>query len=123
MPTTRRSGTVLVVEDEPIQRMMIADLVEEAGLDVIEALDADDAVRILETRLDVRVVFADIDMPGGFDGMKLAASIRDRWPPIELILTSARRDVPLHEIPARGIFFLKPFREDKIVEALVNFTR
>ncbi len=123
MPYPRQTGTVLVVEDEPIQRMMILDLVEEAGFDAVEAMDADDAVRILETRLDIRIVFADIDMPGGFDGMKLAASIRDRWPPIELILTSSRRTVPLHEIPARGVFFLKPFREDRVVAAMVDFAR
>ncbi len=122
MPMLPKStGTILVVEDEPVQRMMILSLVEEAGLDAVEAMDADDAVRILEGRPDIRIVYADIDMPGGFDGMKLAAAIRNRWPPIELILTSARRDIPLHEIPARGVFFMKPFREDMVVAAMVGF--
>lgn len=88
-PHCRHTGTVLVVEDEPIQRMMIVDLVEEAGFDVVEAMDSDDAVRILKTRLNIRIVYTDIDMPGGFDGMKLAASIRNSWPPIELIREEA----------------------------------
>lgn len=64
---------VLIVEDEPLLRMMAADLVEEAGFEAVEAEDADEAVRILETRSDIRIVFTDIDMPGSMDGMRLAA--------------------------------------------------
>ena len=100
---------VLVVEDEPLQRMMLIDLVEDAGFVAVEALDADDVVRILESRPDIRVVIADIDMPGGVDGLKLAASIRDRWPPIELIVTSGRKRLTADDLPARGVFFSKPF--------------
>lgn len=79
---------VLVVEDSAILRLMAVDIVEQAGFDAIEAGDADEAVRILESRNDIRIVFTDIDMPGSMDGMKLAACIRDRWPPVEIILTS-----------------------------------
>ena len=109
---------VLVVEDEPLQRLMAVDLVEDAGFDAVEAASAEDAVRILEGRSDVRVVFTDIDMPGGMDGMKLAAAIRDRWPPIELIIVSGRREPRLEEIPARGLFFLKPYKRHEIMDAM-----
>jgi CheY-like chemotaxis protein len=87
---------VLVVEDEPLLRLMAVTMVENAGFAPIEAANADQAVRILESRTDIRIVFTDIDMPGSMDGMKLAACIRDRWPPVEIILTSghvAARDV------------------------------
>jgi CheY-like chemotaxis protein len=106
---------VLVVEDEPILRMTAADMVEAAGLTALEAKDADDAIRILETRADIRIVFTDIDMSRGFDGLRLAALIRDRWPRIEIILTSGKGRPEQHRMPARGVFFGKPFREEEIV--------
>jgi len=113
---------VLVVEDEPLQRMMAVDLVEGAGFEAVEATDAAQAVAILERRADIRVVFTDIDMPHGMDGMKLAATIRDRWPPIELILISSRRRPRLEELPARGVFFSKPYAERDVVEAMRRMT-
>ena len=77
---------MLVVEDEPLSRIHALNLVEEAGYVAIEASNADEAISILEARKDIRIVFTDIDMPGSMDGLKLARAIRDRWPPIELIL-------------------------------------
>jgi CheY-like chemotaxis protein len=106
---------VLVVEDEPILRMMAADMVEGAGFEVIEAADATEAVRILESRTDIRIVFTDIDMPRGMDGLRLAACIRDRWPPVELIITSGHVTPDLHSLPVRSVFFPKPYRQEQIV--------
>lgn len=100
---------VLVVEDEPLLRMMAADIVERAGFEVVEATDAAEAVHILETRTDIRIVFTDIDMPGSMNGMRLAAAIRDRWPPIDIIITSGHfRAGELH-LPGRSVFFAKPY--------------
>ena len=73
--------------------MMAVDLVEDAGFDAVEARSADEAVAILEARTDICVVFTDVDMPGSMDGLKLAASIRDRWPPIEIIITSGHKSM------------------------------
>jgi DNA-binding LytR/AlgR family response regulator len=75
----------------------------------------------LETRKDIRIVFTDIDMLGSMDGLKLARAIRDRWPPIELILTSGHFDVPESAVPERGLFFSKPYRDQEIVAALQKF--
>ncbi len=108
---------ILVVEDEPLLRMAAVDMVEDAGFEAVEAADATEAVRILETRLDIRIVFTDIDMPRGIDGMRLAACIRDRWPPIMIILTSGHhlaRDVTM---PPNSLFFPKPYRERDVVAA------
>ena len=107
-----------MVEDEPLLRLMAADLVEDAGFEAVEASCADDAVRILERRPDIRIVFTDIDMPGGMDGIKLAAAIRDRWPPIEIILTSGKPAPEQRDIPARGVFFAKPYRRDLVTETM-----
>lgn len=112
---------VLVVEDEPLQRMMAVDLVEEAGFEAIEAADADEAVRILEARADIRIVFTDIDMPGSMDGMMLAAAIRDRWPPIEIIITSGHIREQEVEMPIRGVFFPKPYDIRRLSQQLVAF--
>ena len=116
MPETRQ--IVLIVEDEPIQRMMAVDLVENAGFEAVEATDATQAVAILERRTDIRLVFTDIDMPRGMDGMKLAALIRNRWPPIELILISGKFKPRLEDLPVRGVFFSKPYRSHDIIEAM-----
>ena len=112
---------VLVVEDEFFCRFHAVDLVEAAGFSAIEASNADEAIAILEARKDIRIVFTDIDMPGSMDGLNLARAIRDRWPPIELILTSGHFDVPKSDIPERGLFFSKPYRDQEIVSALQKF--
>ena len=60
---------MLVVDDEPIVRMDLAGMAEEAGFETVEAGSAADALAILETRDDVRAVFTDIRMPGDMDGL------------------------------------------------------
>ena len=114
----RRKIVVLVVEDDPFLRMIATDLVDEAGFEAVEASNADQAVKILETRTDIRIVFTDIDMPGSMDGMKLAIAIRGRWPPIEVILTSGHYDIRTDELPARSVFFRKPYNHNDIVHTL-----
>ena len=112
---------VLVVEDEFFSRLHAVDLVEAAGYRAIEASNADEAIAILESRKDIHIVFTDIDMPGSMDGLKLARAVRDRWPPIELILTSGHFDVPEDKIPERGLFFSKPYGDREIVSTLQKF--
>ncbi|MGO4439150.1 response regulator [Rhizobium sp. RAF56] len=114
---------VLVVEDHPLQRMMAVAIVEGAGFEAVEAISADEAVSILEARTDIRIVFTDIEMPGSMDGMKLAAAIRDRWPPIEIIITSGHFMSDKLALPARTEFYAKPYREADIVAALHRFGR
>ncbi|MBB3174478.1 CheY-like chemotaxis protein [Endobacter medicaginis] len=112
---------VLVVEDEPVQRMGLIAIVEEAGYQAVEAADADQAVAILERRTDIRIVLADIDMPGSMDGLRLAALVRDRWPPIEIIVTSGGRVPALERIPARAVFLPKPLNERRVRDQLARF--
>ena len=114
---------VLVVEDEPLQRIMAVDLIEEAGFDVVEARDAGEAVRILERRTDIRLVFADLDVPNGADAMKLAATIRDRWPPIHVILTSGRYSKKDLILPVDTTFFIKPYPHAAVVTEMRRMMR
>jgi CheY-like chemotaxis protein len=109
---------VLVVEDEAILRLMAVSVVEDAGFKPIEASNADEAVRIMESRNDIRIVFTDINMPGSMDGMKLAARIRDRWPPVEIILTSGHVAAKDLQLPERGLFFPKPYDPQVVSQAM-----
>ena len=109
---------VLVVEDEPILRMNMMDLVEEAGFDAVEAANSKQAMRVLETRSDVGIIVSDIEMPPGIDGMALVAMVRDRWPPIEIILVSGQVSSTHVRMPEGGVFFSKPCRPAEIVATL-----
>ncbi|HUQ94415.1 MAG TPA: response regulator [Bryobacteraceae bacterium] len=100
-------ATVLVVEDELLIRELVAEELELAGLTVLAAGDADAAISIMESRPDIRLIFTDIDMPGSMDGLKLAAAVRDRWPPVHIIITTGKLR-PL-EIPSNAIFLPKPY--------------
>src|SRR4051794_18640125 len=79
---------ILVVEDETFIRFDAGDMLRAAGFDVLEAVNADEAILMLERHSDIRLVFTDIDMPGSMNGLKLAAAVRDRWPPVKIIATS-----------------------------------
>lgn len=103
---------ILVVEDEPLLRMAALLCVEDAGFDVLEAADADEALRFLESRNDIHLIFTDIDMPyGSMNGLKLAKAVRDRWPPIEIIIVSGHQVPDATELPERSRFFPKPYNE------------
>ena len=67
--------TVLVVEDEMMLRMRAVDIVEDAGFNSVEAVNADDAMAILESRSDIELLFTDIQMPGSMDGLNLAHAV------------------------------------------------
>jgi CheY-like chemotaxis protein len=111
----RSSAVVLVVEDEPLLRMDAIEMLTDAGFEVIDAANADQAIEILEARRDIRVVFTDIQMPGSMDGLKLAAMIHDRWPPIALIVTSGRKLPRPQDLPERGRFLPKPYSGRRLV--------
>jgi two-component system, response regulator PdtaR len=82
MSVTARRPIILIVEDDFLTRMNTARMIEDAGFDVVEAANADEAIVVLETRLDITVVFTDVQMPGSMDGLKLAAFIRGGGRPL-----------------------------------------
>lgn len=115
--TTKRH-VVLVVEDEPLQRISVADLLEESGFHAIEAANARQAMVLLESRSDVSIIVSDIDMPPGMNGMELAAIVRAKWPPIALVLLSGNVDREDVRIPEGGVFMGKPFRAAELIRTL-----
>jgi CheY-like chemotaxis protein len=108
---------VLVVEDEALVRMAIADHLTDDGFEVLEASNADQAIAMLVRHSEIRLVFTDIDMPGGMDGLKLAAAVRERWPPIKVIVTSGYRSVAVEDLPVEAKFMRKPYSPEAVTAA------
>jgi CheY-like chemotaxis protein len=106
---------VLIVEDEMLLRMRAVDMVEAAGYASVEAIDADEAVVILQSRDDIALLFTDIQLPGSIEGLKLARTVRERWPPIKIILVSGQFKPSSSDIPANSRFFEKPLKADKMI--------
>lgn len=112
---TRTPVSVLVVEDEGLIRMATVEFLTEEGFVVFEAKNADEAIRILELNHDIHLLFTDIDMPGSMDGLKLSAAVRDRWPPVRIVVTSGKRAIDASDMPAGSLFFPKPYRHADLV--------
>ena len=102
-------AAIMIVEDEPLVRSVSADLLAEAGYDVIEKQNADEAIAFLETHDDIVLVFTDVDMPGSMNGLQLARTIHARWPAIKLLITSGQAYPKPQEIPVTGRFIPKPY--------------
>src|ERR1700736_538740 len=109
---------VLVVEDEMLLRMRAVDIVEDAGFIPIEAVNADEALAILESRSDIDLLFTDIQMPGSMDGLKLAHAVHDRWPSIMIILVSGKLTPTEAERPVDSRFFGKPLAVEQMIGEL-----
>jgi CheY-like chemotaxis protein len=109
---------VLVVEDEPLLRWNTAAVIEEAGYEVVEAADATEAISILEARLDIRIVFTDVQMPGSMDGLRLAHLISTRWPPIRIIATSGQLRLRADDLPRGGRYLAKPYATSELTGLL-----
>lgn len=114
-PDTR--PTILIVEDIVFIRMMTEDYFENAGFRTLSARSTAEAIAFLETDPTIRYLFADIHLPGGEDGQKLAATARKRWPPVKIILTSADMPADQVRLPVRGLFVPKPYSLDRVRHA------
>jgi two-component sensor histidine kinase len=106
---------VLVVEDEMVLRMRAVDIVEDAGFCPVEAVNADEAISILESRSDISLLFTDIQMPGSMDGLKLAHAVHERWPAIKIILVSGQVKPSDAEKPPDSRFFGKPLSVERMI--------
>jgi two-component system, response regulator PdtaR len=109
---------VLVVEDEPLVRLVALEAIEAAGFRAYAAADADEAICILERQRNIRLVFTDINMPGSMDGIRLAHCVRDRWPPVQFIVTSGQLKFREAELPPGSVFVSKPYSPEQIVRKI-----
>ena len=117
-PDSPELPRVLIVEDEMLLRMRAVDIVEDAGFSPVQAVNADQALSILESRSDISLLFTDIQMPGSMDGLKLAHAVHDRWPAIKIILVSGQVNPSDAERPADSRFFGKPLSDGQMIAEL-----
>jgi CheY-like chemotaxis protein len=105
---------ILVVEDEPLVRLFLTDFLDEAGFKVFEAVNADEAMTILQARPDVQVIISDIEMPGSMNGLELAQAVHERWPGIGIVVTSGRERPGPDDLSAKVAFLAKPYLPDTV---------
>jgi CheY-like chemotaxis protein len=108
------AGRVLVVEDEALVRLSAREEIEAAGFGCYDAYNADEAIHLLEAHPDIRLIFTDVDMPGSMDGVKLAHYVRNRWPPVKIIVTSGYQHVTPDQLPKGSIFLSKPYDPEQV---------
>ena len=101
-----------------VLRMRAMDIVEDAGFTAVEAVNAEQALSILESRSDISLLFSDIQMPGSMDGLKLAHAVHNRWPSIKIILVSGQVRVSDADTPADSRFFGKPLEAKQMIAEL-----
>jgi CheY-like chemotaxis protein len=110
--------SVLLVEDDPSIRMSVCETLTEAGLDVIAASSAAEALAFPEAMEAPAVLITDAQLGPGMDGLALAAVARCRWPQIRTILISGDDESPLHTFGSIDKFLAKPFREVDLLQAI-----
>jgi two-component system, response regulator PdtaR len=118
MSVRNRTVTMLLVEDETLVRRLMADILGDAGFRVIKAANVGMALNWLEADEDVQVLFTDVHMPPGIDGLELARRVHERWPEVRLVIASGLARPRAEEIAGRGTFIPKPCRPERVVQAI-----
>jgi two-component system, response regulator PdtaR len=113
---------IMVVDDEPLVRMDVCQIVVDAGYAVTEARNADEALGLLEAHT-ISVVLTDITMPGSIDGLGLARAISNKWPRVALVVMSGERLPRASELPQAARFVSKPFSAAHLVTVLADAER
>lgn len=117
----RRRPAVLVVEDEILVRLLIADDLREAGFAVIEAANADEALTVLRSATPVDLLLTDIRMPGSMDGLALAGAARESWPQLRIVVASGFfPERPRPEVV--DATFTKPYETLRVVRRIKELT-
>ena len=116
--TSTDRPTILVTEDDELLRLIACELLEDHGYAVVEADNAEEALKVLEKRKDVRVLFTDIQMPPGCDGLELAREVHNRWPKVHFVITSGQVQPTRAQIADDGRFIRKPYRAKDLLNQI-----
>jgi CheY-like chemotaxis protein len=117
-PVQANPARILVVEDEALLLFSIADDLQDEGYEVLTATNADEAIALLVKHPEIQLIFTDIDMPGSMDGLKLSAMVRDRWPPVRIIVTSGKQRPGANLLPKDARFLPKPYTTAGVVATM-----
>jgi CheY-like chemotaxis protein len=111
-------ATILIVENEAIVSIELAHWLKKMGSLVLLASDADEAIALLETHPAIQVMITDIKMPGSMDGVGLARQVRERWPPVKIIVVSGVPNGRPSGLPKSCVFIAKPYEDQELWAAL-----
>src|ERR1039458_4540746 len=115
--------TILLVEDDALLRWNAAEIAEDAGFAVLQAADADTALKLIGEHEEVGILFTDVNMPGSMNGIRLAHVVHERRPDVALIITSGEMRPHKAKIPDDGIFIPKPYTDRELKLALNEMVR
>jgi CheY-like chemotaxis protein len=118
----RLAGSILIVEDEALVRVLAAGMFGDAGFRVLEAANGDEALEFLDADSDVQLLFTDVNLPGTIDGLALARQVHDRWPHIGIIVVSGQSMPQPHELPPGCRFHRKPYDVNTVVRQARELT-
>jgi len=115
--------SVLLVEDEALISMLVADTLTENGFEVHEASTADEALRYIDQGGVVDVLFTDVNLPGSMDGRELAARVRARRPELPVVYASGRYDSrDIGQLVPHSVFMTKPYNPNEVCTLLSRLT-
>ena len=111
----------MLVEDEDLIRMVLNDVMTDAGFDVIEAVDAEAALALAKTKPCPDLIVSDVNLGAGIDGFALAAALRRRWPTVPMLIMSGRGVNFAGRQRSEGERFVsKPFVLDAFVQHVID---
>ncbi|WP_236728847.1 response regulator [Methylobacterium sp. WSM2598] len=110
-PAGEPTQLVLVVEDDPAVRDLAVTLLRDTVLDVAACGSGEEAVALLKQRgTEVAMVFTDVRLPGGMDGIALARAVSQLWPGVRVVVTSGFADARIAGLPQGAVYMPKPWR-------------
>lgn len=114
------AACILVVEDEFLIRFMISEIIRDAGYTVIEAANADEAMDVIQSEVQVDLVFSDVAMPGSIDGLGLLKAAKTLRPSLPVLVTSGHCDPALALSGGATRFVPKPYDMAAVVELVAH---
>lgn len=118
--STDKKPTILVVEDDQGAREIAAMILEAEGYQVVSANGGVQALDMLDGTQGIDLVFSDINMPGGMDGIQLALRVADLNESIPVILTSGHAQGSFRNFPHNAAFLPKPYNRQALLGAMRN---
>lgn len=115
---TERRVRILVVEDEVLIRLFVSDVLRDAGYDVVEAVNGDEASDILKADIPFDVILSDVRMPGIIDGLELLKFVRDTLVDLPVIITSGHLEPGVALAAGASQFLAKPFKVEEVLKVV-----
>jgi two-component system, response regulator PdtaR len=110
--------SILIVEHNELLKSLTVDIMEDAGFLAHQAGNADEALTVLESRSDIALVLTSISTPGSIDGLRLAHTVRNRWPGIKIIVASGQVRLTGYNLPTDSSFFFKPYHAAAMISEI-----